>query len=123
MTPSYTPLKPIPEDVEQCPCAEDHSRKRFDRLWRLSVVNAVLLLLQLAFFASHMAGSWFRGFTTTEASIQATYGFDTNYMSIDPTYDWVWEERAIERAGTIAVSRDEAGDVTEMGTISMYVLT
>ncbi len=116
MAASYTPLKTIAEDVEHCSCLEDRSRQPLEKLRRLSVASVALLVLQVVLLFAHLTATWTG---RQESFIQATYGFDTNYMSIDSSYDWVWEERAIERAGTVVVSRDDNGDVTEYGTISM----
>ena len=42
-------------------------------------------------------------------------------MTLDHGYDWLWEDRAIQRAGAIALVRDTEDKVVEYGIISMYV--
>ena len=114
----YKPLETVAEDPEYCSCRESQTAGLLKRIWRLSAANLVLLIIQVILFTTYLTGNWSNAETTS--IVQATYGFDTNYMSIDFNYDWVWEEDAIEKAGTIVVDRDDTGVVTEYGTISMY---
>lgn len=111
------------EDLhEDCqpPTFSDHQNKQLKRVWRLSVANLVLLVLQALFLAAHVSREWL---PSKVKYIEGTYGFDTKYMTLDHAYDWLWEDRAVQRAGAVAVMRNEENEVTEYGVISMYVVT
>lgn len=99
-------------------CLRDRPTSRSRKLLGLSVANTVLLIIQVCLYAAHASHDWR---WASERTIEGTYGFDSNYMTLDSGYDWVWEDEAIERAGTVVVSRDSNGDAVEYGTISMYV--
>lgn len=42
-------------------------------------------------------------------------------MSLDHQYDFLWESPAIQKAEVIALSRDDEGNVIQIGAISMLV--
>ena len=115
---SPTSLEDDIDDFTTSPPFKSPHRRPLKTLWRFSVANLVLLVIQIVLLVSHIARQWL---PPKENHFQATYGFDSNYMTLDHGYDWLWEDRAIQRAGAIALARDADDQVVEYGIISMYV--
>lgn len=117
------PGTPVPldnaEDQVQLPGLIPLQRKRLKAFWRLSTANLALLVLQLVLLLAH---SVYERHATGRTQVQGTYGFDTKYMTLAHDYDWLWKEPAIQRAGAIALTRNEENEVVEYGVISMYVI-
>jgi hypothetical protein len=76
-----------------------------------------LVILQLVLLLTHITWKWH----PRKTNVQGTYGFDTNYMTLAHDYDWLWQERAVQRAGAIALTKNEENVVVEYAVISMYV--
>lgn len=87
-------------------------------LYHISVANLALLglhfILLVGFFAKGMN-------THKEEFFQRAYGSNEKYMTLDHSYDFLWADPATQKAGVIAVSRDDQGEVNEIGAISMLV--
>jgi hypothetical protein len=98
------------------PCPGNCSTGRRSKFWRLSIINLVLLILQLLLLLTHITWKWLPRTT----NVRGTYGFDTNYMTLAHDYDWLWHERAVQRAGAIALTKNEENVVVEYAVISMY---
>lgn len=96
----------------------NRNNKQQKCIWRVSIANLVLLVVQIGLLAAHIVIQREHD-DKGESYIQGTYGFDTKYMSLDHGYDWLWEERAIQRGGGIAIRKDDNGTVLEYGVISM----
>jgi len=102
------------------PKLDSIAHRRLNRIWRLTIVNVILVVLQLCLLAFLILPL---STDHKEKHIQGTYGFDTKYMTISHDFDWLWEDRAVQRAGAIALETDEkTGEVVEYGIISMYDL-
>jgi hypothetical protein len=121
----------LPEKLDSRSSTEDtndtfqpswvHNReaRRQNSIWRLSIANLVLLVVQFSVFFAYNLWHWM---PVGESKFQATYGFDTKYMTLSHDYDWLWEDRAIQRAGAIALRKGDGEEVLEYGIISMCVI-
>ena len=105
------------DDLSPIARPEAISRTLSGKFWHLSIANLVLLVLQVVLLTVHIGGQWL---PLKPNLIQSSYGFNSNYMTLDHGYDWLWQDPAIEKAGSIVLKRDEEGEVIEYGVISMY---
>ena len=98
-----------------------HSQQQFARLYRLSAVNVVVLLLQVLLLMWHVIHVTETPSEEhhTESFVQRAYGSNEKYMTLDHDYDFLWQDLPSQKAGVIGVSKDVHGEVQKIGAISM----
>jgi hypothetical protein len=101
---------------EPLPLREKAMPKKFISIQSISLA---LLLLQSCFLGWHLLSTDSILVSNSGVGLQMAYGNDKDFMTLDHAYDFLWEEKGIQKAGVISLSRDEDGRVKEYGAISM----
>jgi hypothetical protein len=100
------------EKQRNFPLAQGPIRKHL-----LSVLNLVLLLIQIA-----LIGWYIRKIVSRRSeTIEMEYGRNYDYMSLDHKYDYLWEQDVAANEAGIIVLKDHGGKYKEIehGAISM----
>jgi hypothetical protein len=53
--------------------------------------------------------------------IRIIFGNDKYYIALDHDYDFLWEDKAIIKAGVFPLSKNDKGKTTEYGATTMQV--
>lgn len=105
---------------EHSPMLEEqwpYRRESFPRQCRvLPILNLILLLLQICLLSWHSA---IHAPSKTVETVNAIYGSDQTYMTLDHNYDFLWDDRAIKKAGVIFLQTDGQGKEKEYAAITM----
>ena len=101
---------------EISPNISEREARSFSRLHWVLKVNLLLLSLQICLLGWHLIQNLHLDQTR---SIATRYGNDQNFMTLDHSFDFLWEDEATKKAGAIVITADKQGQVKEYGVISM----